>query len=352
MSQKFTIYDLRFTIERSAGSARFDAIGQRAHRDTVLKVRSSAFRRSGAEEGNRLKAELQTRACGQPRGFSLVEVLVVVSLLSLIVLALMTVFNSTQSAFRSGVTQTDVLEGGRAAMDLMVSDVKLMTPSDNQSNTAVNFFTTNNLYAYTPLVQALPGSNAQRTNLLNYFFVLGRQNTMWTGVGYIVNTANTTSTGPLYPLYRFYAQTNIQNNPETLFNDFFYAVLGAQWTNMSHVIDGVVDLRVHAFDVNGYQMTNTYPYEAGQYATNQNVQFFPSQWGETGFYFFSNAVPASVEVQMSVLEDRPLARAESLAGTGPGLSLGQSNYLAQEAGQVHVFRQRVTIPNVDPTAYQ
>ena len=49
-------------------------------------------------------------------GFSLVEVLVVVSLLSLIVLALMAVFSSTQKAFRSAVTQTDVLEGGRAGM--------------------------------------------------------------------------------------------------------------------------------------------------------------------------------------------------------------------------------------------
>jgi type II secretory pathway component PulJ len=44
-------------------------------------------------------------------------VLVVVSLLSLIVLALMAVFNSTQRAFRASITQTDVLEGGRATMD-------------------------------------------------------------------------------------------------------------------------------------------------------------------------------------------------------------------------------------------
>ena len=51
--------------------------------------------------------------------FTLIEVMVVVVLLSLIVIALMAVFNSTQSAFRASVTQTDVLESGRAAMDMI-----------------------------------------------------------------------------------------------------------------------------------------------------------------------------------------------------------------------------------------
>ena len=40
--------------------------------------------------------------------------LVTLALLSLIVLALMTVFNSTQTAFRASLTQTDILESGRA----------------------------------------------------------------------------------------------------------------------------------------------------------------------------------------------------------------------------------------------
>jgi hypothetical protein len=63
---------------------------------------------------------------------------------------------------------------------------------------------------------------------------------------------------------------------------------------------------------------------------------------------FSNALPASVEIEMGVLEDRALQRAESLGGS----FTAQSNYLAQQAGKVHVFRQRVSIPNVDPAAYQ
>jgi len=289
-------------------------------------------------------------------GFSLVEVLIVVSLLSLIVLALMAVFSSTQKAFRSAVTQTDVLEGGRAAVDLLASDLRTLVPSGGESNNfngpiypPVNFFAVDNnqssALAYTPLLQSLSGSTAQRTNVLNYFFVLGRENTKWTGTGYAVNCTNTDA---LYSLYRFHAETNIQASPYGLFNAFITAVNFGQWTNMSRVVDGVVHLTVRAYDPNGYWMTNTYQFNGNAWSTNKNVTFFPPVWGEVGFYMFSNTVPAAVQLEIGVLEDRALARAESLPKNSPA----QLNYLREQAGKVHLFRQRVTIPNVDPTAYQ
>jgi type II secretory pathway component PulJ len=71
--------------------------------------------------------------CGLPTvpraAFTLVEVLVVMTLLSFIVIALMGVFNSTQAAFRASLTQTDVLESGRAAMNLITGDLRAMSPS-------------------------------------------------------------------------------------------------------------------------------------------------------------------------------------------------------------------------------
>jgi type II secretory pathway pseudopilin PulG len=314
--------------------------------------------------------------------FSMVELLVVMTLLSLIVLALMAVFNSTQQAFRAGVTQTDVLEGSRATVDLMTSDLRGLTPSDGTTNYwvdkngfatsvpsggpeffgAVNFMALDNnncgfsynsylpSLAYQPLVQSLPGSTLMRTNVLNYFFLLGRVNTRWTGVGYVVNSA---SSSPLYPLYRFYAETNIAASPYALFTDFTNAVYYAQWTNLSHVMNGVVHLTVRPFDAGGYRMTNTALVVSrslnGQTNYHDNVWFTPyPYWGEVGCYFFSNAVPASVELELGVLEDRALERAGSL----PFQSPAQLNYLAQQAGKIHLFRQRVTIPNVDPSAYQ
>ncbi len=267
--------------------------------------------------------------------FSLVEVLVVVSLMSLIVLALMAVFTSTQRAFRASVTQSDVLESSRAAMELMASDLRAMTPSYGTNNGPVNFFVNTNS-SYMPLTQALPGSSQSRTNVLNYFFVLGRNNDKWTATGYIVDA---TSTSPLYPLYRFYGETNIATSPSVLYYNF----MNSQYTNMSHLMDGVVHLTVHAYDTNGAWINNN----VYNYTNAQNIYLRPTAYGEPQLYMYSNTVPASVELELGVLEDRVLARAESRPTTAL-----QAQYLSDKSGNVHIFRQRVSIPNVDPTAYQ
>lgn len=320
------------------------------------------------------------RAAQLRSAFSMVELLVAMTLLSLIVLALMAVFSSTETAFRASVTQTGLLEGGRAAVDLMAADLRGMTPSDGNylngnlvkngnpnanfysgtvvSSNAVNFFALDNSYAscsylsgnliFHPLEQTLPGSGVDRVNALNYFFVLGRENLKWTGVGYVVNATNVS---PLYPLYRFYAETNISAPPATLYRAFVDAVNQSQWTNMSHVMDGVVQLTVRPYDRNGNWMTNYYVWEGTrQLDYNFAVSFMPPYLGDVGFFMFSNTVPAAVELQLGVLEDRTLKRAMSLPNLSP--IFAQSNYLAGQAGHVEIFRQRVGIPNVDPAAYQ
>jgi hypothetical protein len=287
-----------------------------------------------------------------------VELLLVMTLLSLIVFALMAVFNSTQKAFRASITQTDVLEGSRAAMELIASDLRGLTPSGGISNAPdslppdphpyppVNFFVVaNSQTGYEPLPQSLPGGSAQRTNLLNTFFVLGRENTKWTGVGYVVDATNTTT---LYPLYRFYAETNVIYSPWTLYNLFATEIANSQWTNMSHVIDGVVQLTVRAYDPQGRWINGNL--SIPNYTNALNTRFlppFPLIGGEAQFFMFSNMVPASVELNLGVMEDRTLDRAESIAN-----ATARWGYLTNQVGRVHLFRQRVTIPNVDPTAYQ
>src|SRR5208282_3833403 len=123
--------------------------------------------KSRARDGSRCRQSSIVNA------FTLVEILVVVVLLSFIILALMTVFNATQTAFRASITQTDVMEGGRSAMGLIKSDLESMTPSFGVSNGTVNFCAVTNYYQYQsgpgPLVQTLTGvsnPNTQRTNVL------------------------------------------------------------------------------------------------------------------------------------------------------------------------------------------
>jgi prepilin-type N-terminal cleavage/methylation domain-containing protein len=283
------------------------------------------------------------------RAFTLVEVMVVAAMLGLIVLALMAVFNGTQTAFRAGITQTGVQESGRAVMDLVKSDLEGMTPSFGTNNGAVNFSIYTNFYVagYTPLFQALPAAApaTQRINVLESFFILSRGNLngsdRWIGVGYSVMGTN--SQNDLYPLYRFTTNYPVMTvNPEGLFYTNFYNFLIAP-TNYSHLIDGVVHLRVRAFDSNGALITNNFPNTGGSYVICTN--YLPSVPGEVGLSFYSNALPSSVEVELGVLEDRTLQRAESLP------NVAQLNYLSNHVGQVHVFRQRVWIRNVDPSAY-
>jgi type II secretory pathway pseudopilin PulG len=292
--------------------------------------------------------------------FTLIEVMVVVVLLSFIVLALMAVFGSTQAAFRASVTQTDVLESGRAAMQMIGDDLRAMSPSLGISNEVVysrgydgpgpvNFFAGTNAYQNPPLIQPLIASNESRTNVLQDIFILSRDNLngvpTWTGTGYAVSL----SASNTYSLYRFstnrpMAQTLAVSN--LFWADFQNFIASPNNGNYSHLLDGVVNFQVRTFDANGgLILTNRINILTNAVARNAT----PPRIFYTGhsIYFFSNALPASVEIEMATVEDRSLQRAESLP-----FPAARNNYLVQQAGKVHVFRQRVAIPNLDPSVYQ
>jgi len=286
------------------------------------------------------------------RAFTLIEILVVMALMTLIVVSLMTVFSATQSAFRASLTQTDVLESGRVVMGLIKNDMDSMTRSLDLTNGAVNFYARTNVFQYQsgskPLVQSLVGvniPNTWRTNVLENFFILTRQGTTWTGTGYVVDTTATNSFNPLYR-YSSSADVNARNGPVVLYNNF----VNATFTNMTHLMDGVVHLSVRAYDPTGYWMTNNVDIYGGQRITNRNARCLPLTLGMIGYLMYSNTLPASVQIELGVLEDRPLQRAGSLFDLAPNLV--RSNYLAQQAGKVHLFRQNFVIRNVDPSAYQ
>jgi len=284
------------------------------------------------------------------RAFTLIEVMVVMVLLSLIVVALMGVFSSTQAAFRASVTQTDVLEGGRAAMDLITGDLRAMSPSLGTSNIvggnlpAVNLCITN--YNYPILTNSLVASGNIRSNLLDNIFILSRGNQngvpTWYGTGYAVYVSPTN----LYSLYRFSTSKPMAaaTNAASLFYAYFQNFLAApNGTNYSHLLDGVVGFKLSPFDADGKLIfTNR---------TNIRTNYSPNG---VCYLFYSNALPASVEIEMATLEDRTLQRAGSrgIAGQSPLNVPAQWQYLAGQAGNLHVFRQRVAIPNVDPAAYR
>ena len=68
-------------------------------------------------------------------------------------------------------------------------------------------------------------------------------------------------------------------------------------------------------------------------------------------YAFSGTnLPGSVEIELGVLEDRTLAYIAIISANND-VSAGLA-YVRNHPGQVHIFRQRIPIRNVNPAAYQ
>src|SRR5258706_11489752 len=145
----------------------------------VPKVESPAPRDAaqGANAGRRPSAV----------AFTLVEIMIVMTLLTVIILGLMAMFNQVQRAFRAGMTQADVLEAGGMAMNKIVRELQEVTPG---YRAAVNFQGT--LPPNAPGPQPLPAMNpanpSWRTNVLQEMFFLTRENQRWIGIGYVIDT--------------------------------------------------------------------------------------------------------------------------------------------------------------------
>ncbi len=301
----------------------------------------------------------------QRGAFSLVEILVTVGLLAFIVLGLLAMFNQTQRAFRSSITQNDVLESGRAVMEMITRELQQMRPSQCPDfyNGAVRYRATNFLvepcpYLTNVLTQELVGSAFQRTNLVQQFFFLSKVNQDWIGTGYtVVADSPGASVGSLY---RFYMTNYSRTGPMTASYFFENPLAGTT----SRILDGVVHLRVKAYansgDVvtyntftatNGFGMARYHPPKS--YAVVANTFVYTSGYDteQMAAYFLSNAVPAYLEVELGILEPRIVQHYRAIGNSTPALQQQQRDYLFNHSGQVHLFRQRVPIINVDTLAY-
>ncbi|HWQ90935.1 MAG TPA: prepilin-type N-terminal cleavage/methylation domain-containing protein [Clostridia bacterium] len=313
--------------------------------------------------------------CGV-RAFSLVEILVTVALLSFIILGLLAMFHQTQRAFRSGIAQTDVLESGRAVTHMIVRELEQMTPCHLPHLTnngtvyyATNFFAEPSYGFLNPLIQDLPGSDATRTNRVQRFFFLRKENQDWDGVGYVVLPEYVEAGAGA--LYRFRSSPALSREPRMLSSEFEAAVQTAvdrlernpplPLTNLPlyRVADGVAHMRVRAIAANGFPIThyNNAPgfwfHQPGRedllFAQMRNVAVFGgySDPVQVACYCVSNVVPASVELELGLLEPQILRRFRAL-----GNQAAQREYLSNRVAYVHLFRQQIPIRNVDIKAYQ
>jgi len=300
--------------------------------------------------------------------FTLIELMVAVSLMTLIVLGLISMFTQTQRAFRASLTQTDLLESGRLLTDLLGRELSEVAPSGRVATT--NFFARINpqfklLNRLTDSAyQGLPGTQDRRTNIVQDVFFLSQNNQTWTGYGYRV-FADYPNAG-VGSLYRFITN-NVRYPALNLSGEF----INAPATNLNRITDGVVHFKLRAFATNGFPI-----YSSG-FSTNNCLFRANAQSGYAGvrnsyanlpllgvtdqsdYYFMSNAVPAYLELEVGILEPHILDRFRAIGGPltpgqspPPALIDAQRRYLSNHVAQVHVFRQRIPIRTVDFTAYQ
>jgi len=328
-------------------------------------------------------------------GFSLVEILVTVALMAFIILGLVAMFVQTQRAFKLGTSGADMLETGRAMTDLIAREVASARPT--QMSNTVNFYVEipqlGEAIHTAPLLQSLPGvvnPPQLRTNYLEPFFFMSQPSLTgawpdrtWVGIGYYV--LPDTGNAGVGTLYR-YSWTNVQNlaptvqnplpqlfAPSLLFNGFANALTTlrtdlapSQAGTVTRIADGIVHLRLRAFATNGFPIVgyssgfNTYygvtvlnnilapaGFKPVAFTANNFNSSSPDNW--TSLAFYSNAVPAFVELELGVLEQQAYQKYKTL---DPSAVAGQVAFLSNRVAQVHVFRQRIALHNVDPAAYQ
>lgn len=279
-------------------------------------------------------------------GFTLIELMVAMALLTVIVIGLMAMFSQTQRAFRAGMAQTDQLEGGRMLSDLTRQDISEITPT-MQTN-GVNFFA--EIPNYTPASMIVPASSIPRTNILQDIFFMKRENQTWSGVGYFVrtNASYFGNVSPVGTLYRFETNVHVVNfdgDGYRPFLTFQNSTNESGNSSISKLLDGVVEFHVRCYDKDGDWITN-----GSLISTNEFVRItnsFVIAPGEVEFYGFSNnIVPAFVELEVGVLEPAVLKRLKSIPSPTT-----QSNFLANHIGNIQVFRQRIAIRNADPSTF-
>ena len=392
------MYDLRLT--RPGSRTRPPELGRRrvthSSAGAWAKADHALVRRSLGEGGSRItSAVARSRSPASVLAFTLIEILVTIGLLSFIVLGLLAMFNQTQRAFRAGMAQTDILESGRASMDIIARELEQTTPSEypylnnglgypviwsqypvsSIPYNIVRFAATNFFVEFAPgfnnppLLQELPGNVLPRTNLVQRFFFLTQVNQDWVGIGYQVIPDDTN--GCVGTLYRFVGTNFSRQGPMTVSGDFRSAAAlafqnavqqGVQVTNLNRIADGVVHLRVRTFATNGFPIVVN-PFGPvgtnGLFVLTNNplAMRYSSVWDTSVYggpfdreqaasYFMKEAVPAFVEVELGILEPQVLRRYRSIP-----IGAVQRQYLSNHVAEVHIFRQRVPIRNLDFTAY-
>jgi len=299
------------------------------------------------------------------RGLTILEMLVSTAMLAVIVVGLTAMLIQTQKAFKTGIKQTTVTDAGRAIVDMIAADLSQSSDPHftNVINTNFSYplppYPTNLFWQWIPaydLIQSnLNGSGIMvpfRVNELEDIFVTVQTNNTWLGIGYCVSNWFTNSgTGlpfpGLYTLYRYVTNTTAPlTNDIFLYTNFQYS-LQNNFTNFHRIADGVVHMKITAYDASGNEDPNELYIESLNYnSTSLNpvpIQYPVVEFNPTNSsMYITNYLPHSVDIELGILEPEAFEHARALFTAGATVAAEQ--YLSTCAGQVEIFRQHIIIP--------
>jgi hypothetical protein len=313
--------------------------------------------------------------------FTVLELLLGVSLLTLIVFGLYSVFDQTQRALRSSVQQVDIFESARAATALIREDVSQYRPAGVPWRAGLAVIVSSNL---PPVPLADLSGDFQGWLSSQEIYGVHRVGGEWRGVGYWLDfDTNTLDTVRIATLMRFqqslperqFAAPHSGEGRRHLFPMPFDRLGGEltpgqdglnpfipydpsefnNWsqvrTNIAYssaVIPGIVHFRVLAYDQNGVVLRTPLPRSPrpGEPPTRPDPAFTSrfemahTQFGEMQYRFTGEVLPAQLELELGLVEPATAERLRSF--TTPE---GAARYLRENAGKVHFFRQRIPLAN-------
>lgn len=268
-------------------------------------------------------------------------------LLSVIVLALFSMFDQTQKALHTATAQVDLMEPGRSAMDLLTRDIERgrATRFPGVTNLSITRFERNGPYL-------IPGvlDGFHRDSALNELFYLSPlRGNLWTAQGWFIADETDPSVVPdvsrIGALYRFESTNVVALRGPLVTNDF-----SNQWTEFnrrstnspqfSRFLDGVVFFRTTSFSPSGQPLdsfvapTNI---PSGVVITNLSAAVALTA-------FTNQALPSALEIEFGMLPPRLLTQYRNLpSGSGSSATTIRSNFFVQHGGDVLIFRQRISL---------
>lgn len=270
-------------------------------------------------------------------GFTLLELLLAVSIMTIIVTALYGIFNYTQRALRLNLNQSDVLEAARITLETLRQDlVQMVAPP------------TNDISFYAMLeVSPMQAGDVRLTNWTYTLAFLKKE-----GAEYEASVYKVIADGYVGSLFRYSQRLQPLNYKAK----YIEGLLKLDPSLFGMIIDGVVLFNVEAFDF--YGMSIIQPSKPRNYPDTVQIIAGSASTGKRGLILYDRSLPVGVIIELGVLEPNELQTYRNLLygkGANPTMLLNPAlaqKFLAQRAGQIHIFKRHLIIPrgNLMPIA--